>query len=288
MKPASRPNFDRIARPYRWLEFLTLGPALHRCRLHFLPRLLHTRRALVLGDGDGRFLAHLLARNPHLHAHAVDLSPAMLHLLRTRAALATTRLTTSEADALTFQPTGLYDLVVTHFFLDCLTEPELNQLMAHLTPHLAPGALWHLSDFRIPAGPLRLPAQALVRLLYLAFRLLTGLRTARLPDHVSALHRAGLSLLARHRSLFGILSTEIWQQHPSPPPHHPTRIASPQEIAMTTPSPVPPIPPPPGTDLPTSPSSPVTPAYDPIPDSEPPSPSLPDPDPGVFHPASTI
>ena len=31
-------NFDPIARPYRWMEYLTFGPALARCRNHFLPQ----------------------------------------------------------------------------------------------------------------------------------------------------------------------------------------------------------------------------------------------------------
>ena len=86
MKPhRPTPNFNRIARPYRWLEYLTLGPALTRCRTHFLPQLAACRTALVLGDGDGRFLAGLLAANPDLRADAVDTSATMLQLLTRRA-----------------------------------------------------------------------------------------------------------------------------------------------------------------------------------------------------------
>ena len=226
-----RLNFDRVARPYQWLEYLLLGRALHRCRLHFVPQLPDRQKALVLGDGDGRFLAHLLARYPWLHANAVDLSPAMLRLLRGRATAASptaaTRLTTHQADARTFEPAGPYDLVVTHFFLDCLSEPELERLVARTAPHLAPGAIWLLSDFRIPPSGLpRLLALALVRSLYLAFRILTGLRVTRLPDHASALRRNGLTLDAQHRSLYGILTTEIWQTPPRTS-LHPIAITAP-------------------------------------------------------------
>jgi SAM-dependent methyltransferase len=214
------PNFDLIARPYRWLEYLTFGPALTRCRNHFLPELADRRSALALGDGDGRFLARLLAINPQLHADAVDISPAMLRLLARRAVSATpaagTRLHTHHADALTFDPTGPYDLIVTHFFLDCLTPPELVALIARLTPHLTPNALWLVSDFRIPSGLLRLPAHILVRSLYLAFRLCTGLRTTRLPDHASALHSAGFTRIAQSLSLAGLLTTELWTYPPAP------------------------------------------------------------------------
>ena len=212
---AREPDFNLIARFYRWLEYLTLGTALEDCRAHFLPQLADRRRALVLGDGDGRFLAQLLGHNPHLEADAVDTSAAMLELLRERceaAALdADTRLRTYHSNALTFPLEGRYDLVVTHFFLDCLTQAELDMLVTRVASTLAPGALWLVSDFRIPNGLIRLPAQMFIRSLYLAFRVLTGLRTTHLPDHVTALTRSGLVRVAHRHSLAGLLTTELWK-----------------------------------------------------------------------------
>jgi SAM-dependent methyltransferase len=209
------PNFNRIARPYRWLEYLTLGKALENCRLHYLPQLLDRRRALVLGDGDGRFLAQLLTHNPHLQADAVDTSITMLQLLHQRCEAATpnaaARLRTHHANALTFPLEGPHDLVVTHFFLDCFTQPELNTLITRIAPTLTPGALWLISDFRIPSGLMYLPAKLLVRGLYLAFRVLTGLRTTRLPDHATPLTQAGLTCIAKQHRLAGLLTTELWQ-----------------------------------------------------------------------------
>jgi SAM-dependent methyltransferase len=214
---AENPNFDIIARPYRWLEYLTLGRALERCRLHYLPALLQQKKALILGDGDGRFLAQLLAQNPNLQADAVDTSAAMLELLRSRCEAASpniaTRLQIHHTNALNFNPPNgeKYDLVVTHFFLDCLTQPNLESLIARITPTLAPNALWLLSDFRIPSGTMRLPAKIIVRTLYLIFRILTGLRTTRLPDYVTPLTGAGITQIACHHQLAGLLITELWQ-----------------------------------------------------------------------------
>jgi len=214
-------NFDRVARPYRWMEYLTFGPALWRCRTHFLSQLSehhNARTALVLGDGDGRFTAALLGANPHLHVDAADSSAAMLRLLSQRAAAAApdafTRLRTHHADALAFAgslpPSTQYDLVVTHFFLDCFTQVEVTALAQAMASHLRPGALWLLSDFRIPSGPMRWAARILVRSLYLAFRTLTGLRTTQLPDHASTLRAAGFTQSAQHLSFFRILTTELW------------------------------------------------------------------------------
>jgi SAM-dependent methyltransferase len=212
----SDPDFNLIARPYRWLEYLTLGRALERCRLYFLPLLLDQKRALVLGDGDGRFLSALLSANPHIHASAVDTSATMLQLLSKRCKDDATRLETHHTSALTFAPTGPYDLVVTHFFLDCLTQSELETLINRIAPTLTPSALWLVSDFRIPPGPMRLPARMVVRSLYLAFRIITGLRTVRLPDYATPLAKMGLTRVAHHYSLGGLLTTELWQVESSP------------------------------------------------------------------------
>ena len=122
---------------------------------------------------------------------------------------AASRLRTHHTSALTFAPQRTYDLIATHFFLDCLTQPELEALCTRVAPHLTPKALWLVSDFRIPTGPMRWPARILVRSLYFAFRLLTGLRTTALPDHAAALIAAGLTRIAAHHSLAGLLTTEL-------------------------------------------------------------------------------
>ena len=210
MPPA---NFDRIARPYRWLEYLTFGPMLERCRFHRIPQLAFARRALVIGDGDGRFLARLLAANPHLQADVIDQSPAMLRLLESRVTAigARTRVHIHHGDALAFQPTGTYDLVITHFMLDCLSTDEVQTLAARIRPHLAPNAIWVVSEFAIPSGRAALPAKFIVAALYAAFRVLTRLRTRALPDYAASLAAAGFTLADRRHFLGGLIVSDLWQ-----------------------------------------------------------------------------
>jgi SAM-dependent methyltransferase len=218
-------NFDPVARLYRYAEYLTLGPLLQRTRTHFLPQLPPRTHALLLGDGDGRFLAQLLTQQPHLHALAVDTSATMLHLLRRRCQPHANRLQTLQASALDLFPPDSPlasslshlafppDLITTHFFLDCLTQPQLNTLAQTLAAHTAPGTLWLLSDFGPPHPRLLRPLAALyIRSLYLAFRILTGLRVTHLPNPQSSLTDAGFDRIARHDLLYGLLYTEIWQR----------------------------------------------------------------------------
>ncbi len=208
-----QPDFDRIARLYRWAEYLTLGPLLVRTRNHFLSQLPPRHRALILGDGDGRFLVRLLTRQPHLHALAVDTSATMLQLLCQRCRPYADRLQTLQTSALAITPNGSPDLIITHFFLDCLTQPQLDTLSLNLATHTTPGTLWLLSDFGPPRPrALRLLAALYIRSLYLAFRILTGLRVTHLPNPQTSLQAAGFDRIARHDRLFGLIYTEIWQR----------------------------------------------------------------------------
>ena len=214
--PTPQPNFDRVARLYRWAEYLTLGPLLLRARNHFLPQLPPRHRALILGDGDGRALARLLAQQPHLHALAVDTSAAMLHLLRQRCHPYADRLQTLHASALApdlFTHLATPDLITTHFFLDCLTQTQLDTLTRLIAAHTSPGALWLISDFGPPHPRLLRPLATLyIGSLYVAFRILTGLRVTHLPNPQASLHAAGFHRIARHDILFGLIYTEIWQR----------------------------------------------------------------------------
>ena len=209
----SEPNFDRVARLYRWAEYLSLGPLLQRTRTHFVPQLSGCRSAFVLGDGDGRFLARLLLQNLSLHAVAVDTSTTMLHLLQQRCSFAGARLRSQQESALTASPPRDADLIVTHFFLDCLTQAEVNGLASQIAAHTRPKTLWLLSDFQVPeSGAARPLARLYIRALYLAFRLLTGLRVQHLPTPQIALAHAGFTRIAHHRRLFGMLYTELWKR----------------------------------------------------------------------------
>jgi hypothetical protein len=214
---AGAPNFNGLARTYRWMEYATFGPWLSRARSAYLPSVSRCRRALILGDGDGRFTACLLRANPTIHVHAVDASPAMLRALVRRAGAQAGRLHTHLADARTWQPRPdnasdlPYDAVFTHFFLDCLTPEEVQSLAQRIRNAVSPSAVWVVSEFAIPPGWYgRLVARPLIWTLYRVFGWLTRLAVRTLPDHHSALSAAGFTLRNRRNWLGGLLTSELW------------------------------------------------------------------------------
>jgi SAM-dependent methyltransferase len=210
---AATPDFNHLAQIYRWMEWLTFGPFLQGCRTAFLSSLQQRRRGLVLGDGDGRFTSRLLRTNAHILIDAVDASDAMLSQLTKRVSFNSRRVHTHSADARTFQPAHhAYDLIATHFFLDCFTTSEVKRLACRLRRHAAPNALWVVSEFAIPSNLYgRAIARPLISALYLAFGLLTRLRIRELPNHHVALAQAGWSLVDQQKRLAGLLISELWQ-----------------------------------------------------------------------------
>ncbi len=231
--PRSTPNFDRLARLYRWMEWASFGPWLGRCRCAYLGDLLACRHVLVLGGGDGRFAARLLAANPIVRIDAVDASAAMLRALVRQAGPHADRVRTYQADARCWQPApGLpYDAICTHFFLDCLTTQEVRALAATLRPVVSPATVWVVSEFSIPESRFgNLVARPLVSALYRVFGRLTGLAVRRWPAHRAALRDAGFLLQKRRTGLAGLLTSQLWSAGPEAPfPSSKTSSRAPRE-----------------------------------------------------------
>jgi hypothetical protein len=136
----------------------------------------------------------------------------MLAQLRRNAGRDSARIATHCVDARTWIPAPVrYDLIVTHFFLDCLTTADVATLASRLRPLVAPEGHWLISEFAVPQGWFgRLVAQSLVSLLYAAFRLLTSLEVRQLPAYRKALSDAGFTLVHEKKSLCGLLTSEVW------------------------------------------------------------------------------
>lgn len=211
------PDFDSLAGVYCWMEYLSFGPMLKDCRFYFLDHCASVRTAIVLGDGDGRFTARLLATNSNVQVDAVDSSVAMLAELHRRAAhkvpSAGARLQTIHADLRRFTPNrNGYDLVVSHFFLDCLTDEEVAALVERMLQHLTPGATWLVSEFAIPEkGWRRVLGRVLVGFLYFAFNKMTNLQVRQIPDYAKILIRYGFRRQRQVRFLGGLLVAEVWK-----------------------------------------------------------------------------
>lgn len=205
-------GFDRVARCYRALEWLIYGNALQSARVAHLGYLRGDRlRVLILGDGDGRFLEALLKVLPRAEVDVVEASARMIELARRRVGdVDGVRFHHCRVDE--FSATGSFDLVVSHFFLDCFKESGIKAVAEMVRGVLAEGGTWFVSDFQVPqAGVLnRVRAKVLLWVMYRFFGLTAGIEARRLIDPQPLLEATDFTLEARIVSNAGFLRADRW------------------------------------------------------------------------------
>jgi ubiquinone/menaquinone biosynthesis C-methylase UbiE len=213
-------SFDRLAPHYRWMESVLAGGLLQRCRLAWLDEVSDARRVLIVGEGNGRFLSACAQRMPGANFTVVDSSREMLAQAEARWQRAGGRrenLSIIHAALPQWTPpAGAFDLVATHFFLDCFPESTLPAVVAKLADAAQAGARWLLSDFEVPeTGPARVRAQLVLAVAYAFFRVATRLPATRLVPPDNALRNAGFIRERRRTFNAGLLKSELWRQAPT-------------------------------------------------------------------------
>jgi ubiquinone/menaquinone biosynthesis C-methylase UbiE len=211
-------SFDSVAPWYRTLETIAFGGVLQSCRIACLDKLQNPRRALILGEGDGRFLCELLRTHPDVEVECVDASKRMLSLARQRLERElpdrANQVHLTVHDIASWPaPERHYDLVVTHFVLDCFPESQLREIIAKLSCAASADASWLLADFRVPEnGIARFWARLWLAAMYGFFRLTAGIEAQELIDPSPFLQSEGFALARQHLFHRGILKSELWRR----------------------------------------------------------------------------
>lgn len=208
-------NADRIARIYERLERAAFGSALEQARFHYLREAAEARRVLILGEGDGRFLARLLESNRHASIVVVEMSERMIELAGQRLPIAErSRVEFYQIDATAHSlPDDPFDLAVTHFFFDTLSCCDAGGIINKVSALLAPGASWLISEFQVPAAGLRrLHARLWLRAMYIFFSTTTALHVSELPPYRKMLEDHGLTEVCYRESRFGLIRSQLWRK----------------------------------------------------------------------------
>lgn len=210
-------SFDALATHYRWMEAVLAGQKLQRCRTAFLDRLAPVENILIAGEGHGKFLVPCRRRFPRARITCVDSSVGMI--LQARRNLRRHRLTEDGitfvlADALTWQfPTSAHDLIVTHFFLDCFNDKQLERVCLNLGNAAKPDAHWLLADFQQGGAGLGATRNRLIlSAMYAFFRVSTHLSAHMLLSPDRFLEGIGFRLCHRIETEWGLLRSDCWQR----------------------------------------------------------------------------
>ena len=117
-----------------------------------------------------------------------------------------------QADILEWTPPAReFDLVASHFVLDCFLPEQLERLVGCLAGAARPEARWLLSDFCEPPAELgKWRARLILEAMYLFFGWTTGLPADRLTSSDPSLARRGFVLRQRHLFEWGLMQADLW------------------------------------------------------------------------------
>ena len=171
-----------------------------------------------MGEGNGRFLVELVRAQPELHIDCIDASSRMLEMANRRVAkempnaVLRVRFLNENIETCALDQAG-YDLIVTHFVLDCFDHDQLEVVIPKLATAAAPDATWLVADFREPRkGLARMHARMWLKAMYLFFRVTAGLRTQKLIDPDWPIRRCGFILQQEELARYGMLKSQMWQR----------------------------------------------------------------------------
>jgi ubiquinone/menaquinone biosynthesis C-methylase UbiE len=144
-------NYDFVAPFYPILEKAAFGELLTEARLASVGAVVSGERVLMIGEGNGRFLAECLKEKRGGSITVVDSSEKMLSSLRTRIQKieTQTKVELVHADFREWSPVEAgFDVVVTHFFLEVFRPPSQRRFIEKITALSTMKATWMNVEFR--------------------------------------------------------------------------------------------------------------------------------------------
>lgn len=213
-------SYERLARFYKLIESITIGPPLLNARLAHLDLLAEgptPKHALLIGEGNGSFLLPFAQRFQDTQITVIDQSAAMLEIAQSRvleAGIDMTRIFFRQADMQSATlPTNYYDLIVTLFFFDNFDESTVCKMITALEGAATVPAQWLLADFQIPEhGWRRLRARFWLAILYGFFRAFAVIPARHLPPIEAILNSSNFKQTARKTYCGQMLYSTLYQR----------------------------------------------------------------------------
>ncbi|MFN5289983.1 MAG: class I SAM-dependent methyltransferase [Planctomycetia bacterium] len=210
-------NFDGVASSYLFLETITFGNQLQKCRTSMISHLTNSKRVLVLGEGNGRFLEAFCKVNPLAEILVIDESPRMLDLAKRRIANANPpiyhRIEFRCANVFEILPlSGTFDLIVCNFFLDCFTSSEIGHLLGLFRQMILESGLLVVGDFRKPDSIFgKFIGEFILKIMHVFFEKTAGISATELTDLHAMLLERSFQKAVEKKLFFGFLNSSIWK-----------------------------------------------------------------------------
>jgi ubiquinone/menaquinone biosynthesis C-methylase UbiE len=201
-------SFDVIAPVYDLLSRAVYGRSIVTAQQYMLKYIEEGSSVLIVGGGTGWIIEELFAINTTCTVVYMEASQKMLEKAQARIhGIDQSRIQFLLQTEIPSE--GLYDVVITNFFLDLFPSGKLVRIIQQLKNLIKDDGSWIVTDF-VDDG--KHWQQLLLNLMYFFFRNVSKIEAAVLPPWRLLLAETGMQKMETKRFYAGFIETAIYQK----------------------------------------------------------------------------
>jgi tRNA (cmo5U34)-methyltransferase len=203
------PNFNHIAFAYDFTAHLVFGRSIRQAQTAFLDLIPAGSRVLIIGGGTGWIIPKLFTASDIGQLVYLEASEQMIRLAKKNAkAVPLDKILFINGTQDALSDLGVFDVVITFFFLDMFSPKELEKITAQLFLSLRVKGLWMISDFN--PDMVAHWQKALLRTMYFLFRLICRIQAKQLVDTKPVLMKVGMVLLHEQWRFHSLMFARVY------------------------------------------------------------------------------
>lgn len=204
-------NYDSIAPVYDLLSRIIYGRAIVNIQVSLLQYVPANSRILIAGGGTGWILEKLAAlHSSGLAIDYVDASAKMIALSGNRK-YSHNKVNFFQLPMENFDPVHPYEVIITPFFFDNFQKDKIEMLFAKMDSMLVKDGIWLYADFVYNRDKSPLWQKAMLKIMYLFFRITVRIEAAELVSMDEYFHIRYAKLTEFSRYLRFIRGT-VWRR----------------------------------------------------------------------------
>ena len=207
MNDAQSKGFDKLAGVYDMLTIFVFGKSMRNAQRHHLLHIKEHVTILILGGGTGWLLDDILRNKANCEVWFLDISKEMIALAKKRNT-GNNRIHFIQATEEAIPREIMFDVIITNFYLD-LFSGSLPAVLKRILHQFSESGKWIVVDF---VNEDRWWQQAMLRAMYLFFRMMCSIEAKALPSWREHMMRLGLILKDHQKFFCGFIHANVYQK----------------------------------------------------------------------------
>ena len=201
-------NYDKVAPYYDFLSSLVYGDAINKANAYLVSFIPPQSTVLIIGGGTGKILQQIASIQPFgLKIYFVEKSVKMIGLAKDKD-VGENQVTFVNDAIENVSFTEVFDVVITPFLFDNFSDDTATEIFFKTDKFLKREAMWLFADFRART----VWQTALLKLMYLFFRLTCNIEAKQLPDISLLFKKTGYKLQHQQSFFSDFIFSEVYDR----------------------------------------------------------------------------